>query len=221
MAKPQQRGVLKRAKILAAAGELFALHGYESTTLARIGRASGAAIGSIEHLIGHKPEVATAVHEGVVADLTAVIEQALDGHRHDLPGAVHALLTAYFEWARAHPHHQRILGVLTDYAAVHGSSQTKGLQARVEPLLLAWATPLMKAAKVRSLTATQLFALIMAPAMASVTAKTDLEAGETEISRDWLSVLASIVIEAVSHPVPAARGKADRKAPPRTNDLFE
>ncbi len=114
MNKPQERGVLKRAKILQSAGELFAQHGYEKTTFAMVARASGAAIGSIEHFFGHKPALATAVHEDVVAGLTALIEQRIAPHEYDIFGAITEFMPAYFLWAAANPHHQRIMNVLTD-----------------------------------------------------------------------------------------------------------
>jgi AcrR family transcriptional regulator len=216
MNKPQERGVLKRAKILQSAGELFAQHGYEKTTFAMVARASGAAIGSIEHFFGHKPGLATAVHEDVVARLTALIEQVIAGHGYDIFGAITELMPAYFRWAAANPHHQRIMNVLTDYALEFGPSRVKGLQARVEPRLLDLATTFKKNGTLRPLTASQLFALIVAPAMASATQEINHEAKEIKIAPEWPSTLASIVIEAIklptAQPVPAARTKTTRNA---------
>jgi AcrR family transcriptional regulator len=216
MNKPQERGVLKRAKILQSAGELFAKHGYEKTTFAMVARASGAAIGSIEHFFCHKPGLATAVHEDVVAQLTALIEQVIARHGYDIFGAITELMPAYFRWAAANPHHQRIMNVLTDYALEFGPSRVKGLQARVEPLLLDLATTFKKNGSLRSLTAPQLFALIVAPAMASAIQEINHETTEIKNAPEWPSTLASIAIEAIklptAQPVPAARTKTTRNA---------
>jgi AcrR family transcriptional regulator len=228
MAKPQQRGLVKRAQILETAGALFARNGYEATTLAMVAKASGAVVGSVAYQFDDKPGLATAVYEDVVARLAAVIGQSLRGRGHKPSGGVQGLLRAYFEWATANPHHQRILDVLTDYAAEHGQAQGRGLQARVEPLLLDWSLPLVNAGKMRPLTATQLFAIIMAPAMASTAVRVTQCADQAERSKSWERDLAAFAIAAIKPLAQTRMGKADGNdgatsqaiAPSAPPDLF-
>lgn len=98
-----RKGAATRAKILDAAVTLFAVHGFEATTFAMIGAASGAASGSIVHCFHDKTTLAGIIYADAMDRLVTAVARAIDRHPTDVPGTLNAVISACFSWAEAYP----------------------------------------------------------------------------------------------------------------------
>jgi AcrR family transcriptional regulator len=102
-----------RKKILDAATELFAAHGYAETSIRDIGTAAGVAPAFIHHHINSKREHHYAVVEQMAAWATQHRKQVLDDHaRESLEKRVEALISDTFDMAIARSDYIRILSMV-------------------------------------------------------------------------------------------------------------
>jgi AcrR family transcriptional regulator len=201
------KGARTRAKILDAAATLFALHGFETTTFAMIGSSCGVAIGSITHGFRDKTTLAGAVYANAMDRLASDITWALERHPTDVAVTIHAVITACFRWAEANPRDRALLKSLEKHA---GFANRAGERSRLEPLLAAWAQPLIRARLLQPLTPAQLYAVILAPALFGAVASAERLDAQTPPETAWASVLSSAALAAVSAATPKSRSaKAD------------
>lgn len=191
---------IKRARILTAAATLFAEKGVEGTTLAMIAKASGAAVGSITHYFGDKPRLAAAVHDNLVDRLIAVAEAALGGYGTDPSGAIRTLLSDCLAWVEAFPHDLGLIAALAAYTSKPAQDGMDGMQQRLARVLATWAEPLVHANTVAPLTSTQLYAVILAPAMCAAMPFAGAASNNRESSVGWLPVLAAAAVRAIAPP---------------------
>jgi AcrR family transcriptional regulator len=192
----------KRRRILRAAETLFCDQGVDRTTLRQVGKAAHAAVGSITHFFGKKPQLAVAVLDDVVSRLAADAERALNGQETTVAGDVRALLSACLKWPQLVPHYRRLIGALQAYISAEGLGTHARLQDRLAKVLAKWAEK-RGVASVRGLAGNQLYAVMLAPAMCPG-APTDSE---------WLDVLGAAALAAVAPPNNAQQhGSKQRKA---------
>ena len=72
----QTQSLDRRSSILDAAQNLFLTQGYTVTTIAQIGRASGATTGSIYYAFNGKAAIATEIWQAAMADRTDILSTA-------------------------------------------------------------------------------------------------------------------------------------------------
>jgi AcrR family transcriptional regulator len=201
-ARSTQKGAKTRAEILDAAARLFAIHGFEATTFTMIGKASGAANGSIMHSFHDKADIARIVYAGAMGRLVSAVTSAVDRRPTDVLGTIHAVISACFSWAEANPGDDVLLRALNHHV---GPYEEIGIQARLEPLIAAWAQPLIRAGLLQPLVPAQLYAVMIAPAICGAVAS-DCRREEREPPEiEWASVLSAAAIAAVQPLSPKAR----------------
>jgi AcrR family transcriptional regulator len=206
-----RKGADTRAKILDAAAKLFAANGFEATTFAMIGDASGTKLGSITHSFGDKAELARIIYASAMDRLASAVARALDRHPLNVSTTITDVITACFSWAERHPADISLVRTLHQYA---GPDEMIGTRARLEPLIAAWAEPLIRAEYMRPLVPAQLYAVIITPALAGAIASVSLLDGQGPPEIDWGSVLSAAALAAVlpqqskPRPVKNTDGKA-------------
>ncbi len=215
------KGADTRARILAAAARLFAVHGFTGTSFAMIGAAGGVATGSIVHCFPDKAALSAAVYRLALDRLAASVTRAIGRYPADVPGTIDALVSACFAWAAACPDDPVLIGRLAEHAAVQDTAaqnvavqEMDGPQTRLEPLLEAWAQPLIRAGLVQPLTPAQLYAVIIAPALCAAAAQLDVVDGPAAPVIGWKTVLVTAALAAVQASSPKSRPPriASRKA---------
>lgn len=102
-------------RILDAATELFAEHGFEGVSTRKIAAATGLNIATIHHHVGSKHDLYMAVLDRFYAREEALVDALLeridDSVLHDrdaLRAAFFALIDALLDFARSHPDRQRL-----------------------------------------------------------------------------------------------------------------
>jgi AcrR family transcriptional regulator len=194
----------KRRLILDAATVSFIEHGYDRTTFATVSKNSRAAVGSVVHFFGDKAQLAAAVYDDVAAMLVADCEAALNGQGRDAETAIRALMRACLAWPERFPNHRRLLALLEANIAIKTLSRIGGLQHRLEPMLAAWAHPLIMAGLIAPMSPAQLHAVLMAPAMSVIGSA---EFSDVQDSGDWLEILTQLAVRAIapqaSNPKPS------------------
>ncbi len=95
MAKQAERRAATRAAILAAARQLFGLHGFAAVTVDRVAAAAGIAKGAVYHHFPTKHDLFAAVFEQVSTDLAADVATASRG-QPDILAAMVAGTRSYF-----------------------------------------------------------------------------------------------------------------------------
>src|SRR5271165_2421110 len=118
MADRETRSRDKRVHIIATAAKLFAERGYEATTVANVGQESGAAVGSITHLIGDKRALAAAAYNEVADRIEHTAAPVLNANTGDVCAAIAALHRSLDSWARQNETGGRLLLVLASPLAV-------------------------------------------------------------------------------------------------------
>jgi AcrR family transcriptional regulator len=215
------KGADTRARILAAAARLFAVHGFTGTSFAMIGAACGVATGSIVHCFPDKAGLAGAVYRLALDRLAAFLARAIGRYPADVPGTIDALVSACFAWAAACPDDPVLIGRLAEHAGASAAAaqnvavqEMDGPQTRLEPLLEAWAQPLIRAGLVQPLTPAQLYAVIIAPALCAVLAQPAIADRPETLLIGWKTVLATAARAAVQAASPKSRPPriASRKA---------
>jgi AcrR family transcriptional regulator len=110
--KPRVKSEETRARILAAAIELFRSEGFEAATMRQIAAAAGVATGAAYYYFDSKESIVLAFYDQTQQDLAPRMEQILAASR-DLQERVHGIISAklkYFESSRA------LLGALAAHA---------------------------------------------------------------------------------------------------------
>jgi len=110
--KPTPKSDETRARILAAAIELFRLRGFEETTMREIATEAGVATGAAYYYFASKDAIALAFYDQAIQDMGPLLEEAL-ARSKDLQVRLRALLDVklrYFEPNR------RLLGALAAHA---------------------------------------------------------------------------------------------------------
>lgn len=232
MTSPSRDSPGKQAQILTAAARLFAEKGFDGTTLAMVGTASGAAVGSIAHYFGDKPGLAAAVYADVARDLVARTVAALNRHGTDMTAAIRALLRACYAWAAERPYGPRALAVLAAPVCTQPPHSTALLESRLAAALATWAAPLVAANVMVPRTPAQLYALLVAPALHVILAAADPLNADDPSTAVWIGVLTAAALaglRASGPPAPemrrparqATRNPAGGRAPVDGGDLFD
>jgi AcrR family transcriptional regulator len=177
----------KRNRILKAATKLFVKHGFDGTTFANVSKASGAAVGSIVHFFHDKGALAAAVYDRAACRLVDDAKAALHRHKTDVEAAIRALLSVCLKWAEKFPHDRSLISKLEAYMSPE-QSRTAGLQDRLAEVLADWAKPLISKRIVR-LSPSQLYAVILAPAMCATAPVPGPPPDDQEDTIDWREVL--------------------------------
>ncbi|MGO8920843.1 MAG: TetR/AcrR family transcriptional regulator [Stellaceae bacterium] len=198
-----------RRRILKAAAALFIEQGFEGTTLIKVSEASGASVGSITHFCGDKGELAARVYDYAAGLLAADARTALRGHGNDAPAAIRALLSACLSWDERYPNYRRLIRMLEVYAPMSQRSRTDEERDSLPKVLADWANPLARKDIVAQLSPSQLYAVILAPAMCAATPDTGPASDVRASSIDWLTVLTDAALTAIAPPK-----KKARRAPP-------
>src|ERR1700688_515111 len=183
---------------LKAATKLFVKHGFDGTTFARVSQASGAVVGSITHFFGTKAQPAAAVREDVADRLVAGAKTALRGHGTDLEAAIRALLSACVSWDERFPHYRRLISMLEIYALTLDRSRADERQDNLPKVLADWADALARKNVAAPLSPSQLYAVVLAPAMCAATPAVGPASDARAISIDWLTVLTSAAFTALA-----------------------
>ena len=209
----------KRDWILKAAAKLFVKHGFDGTTFATVSKASGAAVGSTVHFFGDKGELAAAVYDRAACRLVNVAKTALHGHKTDVEAAIRELLSVFLKWAEKSPHDRRLIGKLEAYMSTE-QIQTVGLQDRLAEVLASWAGKLGPK-HVARLSPSQLYAVVLAPAMCVITPATNLPPNDRRSPIDWVQVPTSAAVTGIApqkiKPSQPLKGGTHAKARRRTS----
>ncbi len=138
---------------------------------------------------------------------------ALHEHKADIEAAIRALLAEVLSWPEQFPRELRLCRLLASYVTARGGRAVPSLSERLALLLAAWAEPFIGRGLVIPLSSTQLYALILAPALsASVDAGATFAKAESGI--DWLELLSLNAIRAIQ--VPADKVKRRSPSPSQT-----
>jgi AcrR family transcriptional regulator len=211
------KGAETRARILDAAATLFADRGFEATTFAMIGNASGTAIGSIVHCFRDKADLAKTIYASAMDRLVSAVARAVDRHPTDIPRTINAAISACFSWATSYPGDSTLLRALHGQA---GPNELIGERARLQPLIAAWAQPLIRADLLRPLAPEQLYAVIIAPAFCGAVALASQSDGQAKPEIEWEAVLSAAALAAIqprnvkSRPVKPTHGDVGTTPPP-------
>lgn len=207
---------VKRKRILEAAAALLAERGFDGMTLAAVSGVSGAAIGSIVNFYRNKAGLAAAVSDDLMGRLVADAEKALEAaHGEDIAAAIRALLTACLGWSETVPHYRRLIGMLEAYTPKAAHTRIGVLEDRLGEILTKWAEPLIRAHVLAALSPSQLYAVILAPALNAAAPAGGLEVKRQGSPFDWLGILTAGALAAItpnndkprqnSKPPPTAR----------------
>ena len=197
-----------KRRILRAAGALLAEQGLDGLTFAKLRKASGAAVGSITHFFDDKAGLAAAVADDLASRLAADAERVLQAaHGQDVAAAVGALIAAALIWPRKFPGHQRVIGMI---AAFTPQSAQVGIEQRLAPVLANWAKPWIQNGAVAPLSPTQLYAVVLAPAICSAAPAVDADTKSQEPSIDWQHILTAAALAAIAPDAKSKRGAKDR-----------
>jgi AcrR family transcriptional regulator len=101
-----------RARILAAAMDLFRRQGFEETTMREIATGAGVATGAAYYYFDSKDAIVLAFYDQSIQEMEPLLEAALAGTK-DLKGRVGALLEVKFQYFEPN---RRLLGTLAAHA---------------------------------------------------------------------------------------------------------
>jgi AcrR family transcriptional regulator len=101
-----------RARILAAAMDLFRRQGFEETTMREIATGAGVATGAAYYYFDSKDSIVLAFYDQSIQEMEPLLEAALAGTK-DLKGRVGALLEVKFQYFEPN---RRLLGTLAAHA---------------------------------------------------------------------------------------------------------
>ena len=202
-----------RNRILKAAAALFFERGFDGTTFNKISKASRTAVGSVTHFFVDKGGLAAAVYDDVVGDLVADAKTALGGHGNDVEVAVRALLSACLTWDEKFPHHRRLISMLESYASAPERARTDEAPDSLPKVLAEWAESLARKDLVAPFSPSQLYAVILAPAMCATTPAAGPASDVRASSIDWLAVLTAAALAAIAPPKQKPRQPAPASRP--------
>ncbi len=109
---PRAKSDETRARILAAAIDLFRRNGFAQTTMREIASEAGVALGAAYYYFDSKDAIVLAFYEQAQHDLDPLLEEALTGPR-DLAKRIRALIDAKLRYFAPN---RRLLGTLAAYA---------------------------------------------------------------------------------------------------------
>jgi AcrR family transcriptional regulator len=178
-----------QARILRAATGLFVEQGFEGTTFRLISKTCGVSVGSINHHLGDKAQLAVAVHQAVLSPLIAAIECSLRGHENNLREAISALLAAYFDWVEEFPTHLRLMRLLEASTLRPGEVQANGMEECLGKALSEGLDRLSNV-KLAPRSPSELYVIVLAPAVAS--APTGNHNGSK--TPEWIRTLTDVAI---------------------------
>jgi AcrR family transcriptional regulator len=205
----------RRRQIRKAAAALFVEKGFDGTTFIKVSKASRTAVGSITHFFVDKGGLAAAVYDDTMGELAADARAALRGHGADVPAAIHGLLSACLTWDKRFPHHRRLLGMLEQYGSRSQRSRTDEDNDTLPKVLADWAGPLIRDGSVAPFSPSQLYAVVLAPAMCAATAGAGPTADVRGSSINWLDVLTATALAAIpprkSQPKPRLKAGSNAK----------
>jgi AcrR family transcriptional regulator len=108
----------RRATILEAALQTFALRGYEGAPMDEIAAAAGVSKAVVYDHVASKRELYTELLESIEADLEAVVQRALEPAGSGGRERVHAAVAAFYEYVEEHPAASRLLFLELQGAAI-------------------------------------------------------------------------------------------------------
>lgn len=160
----QARSIQRKEAILIAAQELLIQQGYEATTFKKVAKRARSVVGSVINFYGTKASLMAAVADQILGAIATEVDGILQTHDADVERAVPAIVAAAITWRKKFPEYRRLLACL-DASARCKDSEAQGLQSRLEPILDVWSERLFKLGRIRSLSAAQLYAVLVAPAL--------------------------------------------------------
>jgi AcrR family transcriptional regulator len=110
--KPKAKSDETRARILAAAMDLFRRHGFEETTMREIATEAGVATGAAYYYFDSKDAIVLAFYDQAQREMEPLLEAALAGTK-DLQSRVAAVLAVKFRYFEPN---RRLLGTLAAHA---------------------------------------------------------------------------------------------------------
>jgi AcrR family transcriptional regulator len=213
----------KRQKIRTAVAELLLQEGFKGVTFAKVSKRSRAAVGSINHFFGDMEGLLTSVHDEMASSLTADANAALQGYRDNWQEAVRSLISACLSWPEKFPGYCRVVGLVDAHLTRPKGSKSGSLQTHLEQVLKKWADDFIRAGAVAPLSPSQLYALVLAPAMYGSAAKAVSKSSGATIESNWIEILTAAAIRAIApaHGKLSARsGTRRKKDPDREPHLF-
>jgi AcrR family transcriptional regulator len=124
--KPKAKSDETRARILAAAMDLFRRQGFEETTMREIATGAGVATGAAYYYFDSKDAIVLAFYDQSQQEMEPLLEAALAGTK-DLKGRVAALLEVKFHYFEPN---RRLLGTLSSHADPEHRLSPFGAQTR-------------------------------------------------------------------------------------------
>ena len=94
----QERQMKTNQLVLEAALKLFSTKGYFNTSLQDVRREAGVSIGSIYHYFSSKEEIAKALYQSLIDQMTSLVESQLAAH-HKFEDRCYGILRALFVMA--------------------------------------------------------------------------------------------------------------------------
>ena|SRR5947209_4593210 len=128
---------------------------------------------------------------------------------NDVASAIRALLSACLSWDQTFPHYRRLMRMLELYALTSDRSRTNEAQDSLPKILAEWAEPLARRDLVAPFSPSQLYAVVLAPAMCATTPAAGPASDVRATSIDWLTVLTKAALTALEPP----RKKSRQAAP--------
>jgi len=108
----------RRATILEAALQTFALRGYDGAPMDEIAAAAGVSKAVVYDHVASKRELYTELLQSIQADLETVVERALEPLGSGGAERVHAAIAAFYGYVEEHPAASRLLFLELQSAAV-------------------------------------------------------------------------------------------------------
>ena len=211
------------ALILKTAVTEFSQYGYEATTMKKLQKESGVAIGSMAYKFGDKLGLAEHIYEARVASLAQTLDGAAIRAGTDVGDIAIAIQKAYLDWAKSNPGGLRLIDHLTDVVA-RPNSKVGSLRQTLERLL---AERLVGVRLNNPLEPSQLYAAVILPAHFAALEREE-RGGVKAVS--WETLLGGMAIAAlkpalqkVKHRKPGIAASVSRPQPPQSEpppDLF-
>jgi AcrR family transcriptional regulator len=205
---------------LRVAADLFLVHGVEGTTLAMVAKESQTVIGTVRHFFGTKSQLAGSVYDDLADRLATDAKAALGNHGDDVSAAVRALLSACLKWPVKFAHYRKLIGMLEAYPSTKAHIRTDRLPARLGKVLAEWMETL-EPNRIRGLSPTQLYAVLLAPALCDSRLAAEPVRNGDEGSISWFDVLTIAALAAITPThghgddmKKRSTGKGRRRVPP-------
>ncbi|MEX2194569.1 MAG: TetR/AcrR family transcriptional regulator [Thermoleophilaceae bacterium] len=163
----------RRDAILRAALQCFTERGYGATTMAQVGRRSGASIGSMYHHFGGKEQLAAALYVEGMHDYQRGAAAAL-AQSPGAEGGVRALVRHHVAWVVEDPRRARfLLGSRPAEVAEATAGPLRGMNRAFFRAVRAWLDPHVESGRIRGLPFEVHYAVLLGPSQ--------------ELARLWLA----------------------------------